>query len=73
MVFMMSVGPTTDEVTGHSKKMNNKVIKLVLFAKRYPGGQIKKNEMDGKCGTYERERGGAYRLMVGKPKENTIW
>jgi hypothetical protein len=47
-------------------------IKLVLLAKRYPGEQIKKNEMDRACGTYAREteRGGAQRLVVGKPEEN---
>jgi hypothetical protein len=28
---------------------------LVPFAKHYPGGEIKKNEMGGVCGTYGRQ------------------
>ena len=36
---------------------------------------INKNEMDGTCGTYvrERERGDAYRLVVGKLEEKGLF
>jgi len=50
MVLRTSVGPKTDEVTGHLKKITMRNIKLVLFAKCYPGAQTKMNEMDGACG-----------------------
>jgi hypothetical protein len=69
MVLRTSVGPKTDEVTGNLKEITTKNIKLVLFARCYPGEQTKKNEMDGACGTYDRERErGVYRLVVGKPE-----
>jgi hypothetical protein len=35
------------------------------------GCQIEKNEMDGACSTYG-ERGGACRVLVGKPEEKRL-
>ena len=46
---------------------------MSVLLTKFSGDQIKKKEMGGPCSTYGgEERRGAYRVLVGKPKEKRL-
>ena len=61
-------GPKMDEITGVWRRLHNEEKCVVLPNKYYSDDQIKKNEVGRTCSTY-RERSGAHRVAMEKPKE----